>query len=775
MSKMNGERIYELMANMDDALILDSIPTALLAGTAVGSAAGAQATGAAPAGMEHTYLLTPTETPAPKGGFGGWLKGGGWIALTAGIVAAIGIAVGGFALMSDGENPAGTDPIGTGESATPIESDTEEPSQEVTEAPTEEETSEEETTEGETAEPHDVHTYGAWSFLLTPSCTEGGTRQRVCTVENCGASETEDWPAGLHAYGDGDTCTLCGHTWSIGNKLLFTTNGDGTCSAYTINVNITELVIPNYSKSGDLVVALDDRFASKLTTKLTSVTLPEGLRVIGDRAFYNCMALTSVNFPATLQTIGSQAFTGAGITSAELPEGLTSIGDIAFFGCKMTELTIPSTVTEMGKEVFGSCPVLSSITFAEGFAMTSLPVGFAADCPALTNVQLPATLTVIGDEAFRNDTALQTMDLPAGLLSIGKQAFSACPIASLTIPEGVTELGEEAFGGNPKLQTVTIPASVTSMGSYLFTSCSALTEIIFAEGSPITEIPIGFAAGCKSLTSIDLTSMTVIGRNAFSKTGFTSLTLPAGMVSLGEKSFTGSALTEIVIPASVTELGDSCFSSCAALKTVTFAEGSTLTRIPASFVASCPELTAVILPDSLTVINDSAFWNCPKLPMTEHENGLYLAMGDNPYAILCAPVSDEITSFTSHPNTVYIAGGAFNHCEALTEVTLNEGLISLGAMSFNSCYVLTAIHLPASLRVVGDEAFSGCGLLELTMPGGVTYIGSAMFETCRLMEKLHFQGTLAEWEAIEKHEEWISRYDDYTLICTDGELTIKAP
>ena len=628
-------------------------------------------------------------------------------------------------------------------------------------------------TESETESDHD-HIYGEWSFLKTPSCNEGGTRQRVCTVEDCNVCETEDWPAGRHSYGDRETCSLCGHTWNVGHALGFSTNNDGTCNVLCVNVRVTELDIPNYSKSGDLVVALDERFAAKLSNKLTSVTLPEGLHTIGDYAFYNCAALTTVNFPSTLRTIGYQAFTGSGITSVTLPEGLTSIGGFAFYGCKISEVTIPSTVIELGHNAFGKCSALNSITFAEGFSLTSLPVGFAADCPSLIEVQLPPTLTVIGDKAFHNATSLQSIDLPAGLLSVGAYAFSACPISSLTIPEGVTELGEEAFSVNPQLKVVTIPASVTSMGNNLFLSCSALTEIVFAEDSPITELPAGFAAGCKNLTRINLTKITVIGNNAFGYTGLRTLTLPEGLISLGENAFVESALTEIVIPASVIELGQSCFNACPNLTAVTFAEGSTLTRIPSYFVSACPKLAVVTLPDSVTVIDRKAFWNCPNLPLTEHQNGLYLAMGDNPYAILCTTTSVEITSFTSHPDTVYLAGGAFDNCRSLAQVTLNEGLVSIGYWSFNRCAALTSLRLPSSLRVLSDEALANCGLLELTTPADIAYIGSQMFYGCHL-EKLHFQGTLTEWEAIDKHDEWISHYDNYALVCTDGELTIKAP
>ena len=52
------------------------------------------------------------------------------------------------------------------------------------------------------------------------------------------------------------------------------------------------------------------------------------------------------------------------------------------------------------------------------------------------------------------------------------------------------------------------------------------------------------------------------------------------------------------------------------------------------------------------------------------------------------------------------------------------------------------------------------------------YIGMGIFEQCR-NERVYYQGTQAQWEAIPKHEEWISRYDAYDLICADGVIRVE--
>ena len=343
----------------------------------------------------------------------------------------------------------------------------------------------------------------------------------------------------------------------------------------------------------------------------------------------------------------------------------------------------------------------------------------------------------------------------------------------LTVPDGVTSLGEEAFANNGALERITIPASVTALGGYVFSSCGSLTEIAFAEGGLLTVLPDGFVSGCKKLTAMDLTGFTALGERAFYNTSLQTVILSDSLTSIGARAFNSTALTEIVIPASVTEIGEGCFWNCPSLQTVAFAEGSALTRIPTRFVMGCPELTSVTLPDTLAWVDDFAFAECPKLPMTEYEGCLYLTMWNNPYAILCDTVSEEITEVTIHPDTRHVAGGAFSDCEKLTAVILPEGVVSVGSRAFRHCYALASVQLPDSLRYIADYAFYACaGELEPTLPADLAYIGIGIFEQCR-NERVYYQGTQAQWEAIPKHEEWISRYDAYDLICADGVIRVE--
>ena len=107
------------------------------------------------------------------------------------------------------------------------------------------------------------------------------------------------------------------------------------------------------------------------------VIIDDGVRTIGERAFYSCSSLTSVTIGDGVTTIGGRAFYGcSSLTSVTIGNGVTTIGKEAFYKCSsLTSITIPNSVTEIGSNAFLRCSSLTSIT-------------------------IPNSVTTIGDYAF---------------------------------------------------------------------------------------------------------------------------------------------------------------------------------------------------------------------------------------------------------------------------------------------------------------------------------------------------------------------------------------
>ena len=91
----------------------------------------------------------------------------------------------------------------------------------------------------------------------------------------------------------------------------------------------------------------------------------------------------------------------------------------------------------------------------ESYSVTEIGNSAFSNCGALQSLTLPNSVTSIGGYAFHSCSALQSISLPDGLTSIGNDAFYYCSgLTSIEIPEGVTSIGDRAFSGCSGLETI---------------------------------------------------------------------------------------------------------------------------------------------------------------------------------------------------------------------------------------------------------------------------------------------------------------------------------
>ena len=223
-------------------------------------------------------------------------------------------------------------------------------------------------------------------------------------------------------------------------------------------------------------------------------SISEGVKVIGDSAFWGCESLTSINIPNGVTTIGNAAFQGCeSLTSINIPNSVTTIGWCAFYACdSLTSINIPNSVATIGEGAFYVCN-------------------------SLTSINIPNSVTTIGKNAFLGCRSLTSINIPNSVTTIGDSAFDGCEsLTSINIPNGVTTIENGAFLGCNSLTSINIPNSVTTIGMYAFWGCNSLTSINIPNG--VTTIGEGAFSGCKSLTSINIpNSVTTIGEGAFSE------------------------------------------------------------------------------------------------------------------------------------------------------------------------------------------------------------------------------------------------------------------
>ena len=142
-----------------------------------------------------------------------------------------------------------------------------------------------------------------------------------------------------------------------------------------------------------------------------------------------------------------------------------------------------------------------------------------------------------------------------------------------------------------------------------------------------------------------------------------------------------------------------------------------------------------------------------------------------------------------------IKDGVVTGCDyRATKISIPEGVTEIGEGAFESCWSLAEITIPGSVTEIGDGAFAGCtslasitipdnvtkisawaldscqSLAEITIPDSVTEIGKKAFVSCKSLADIRFGGTVSQWKAVEKGEDWNSGVSAITVHCTDGEM-----
>lgn len=196
-----------------------------------------------------------------------------------------------------------------------------------------------------------------------------------------------------------------------------------------------------------------------------------------------------------------------------------------------------------------------------GTDMTVFPdraLRFDTPNTTITEVILPEGLTTIEDAAFANCSALEKLNVPSSVTTLGRWILENTQVTSFTIPDGVTEIPASCFYGTD-ITSIVIPANVTSIGAWAFEGNDKLQSVVI-EGN-VTEIPQGCFIYISSLTSVTLPEgVTSIGADAFNQCKIASLTLPASLEVIGQRAFSNNEITQLTLPETIKEIQFSAFS-----------------------------------------------------------------------------------------------------------------------------------------------------------------------------------------------------------------------
>ena len=228
---------------------------------------------------------------------------------------------------------------------------------------------------------------------------------------------------------------------------------------------------------------------------LKTITLSDGLEIIGNSAFAGCTEITEVVVPSTVQSIEDWAFHGCTkLAKINIPDGITAITIHTFQETGLTSIKLPASVKKVDVCAFQDAHNLASINLEN---VTEVGA-WALYKTAITSADM-TKVTKIGSEALTG-TALTSVDLP-NAKEIGNTAFKTCSeLETVLLGESqIIQTGEWVFQNCPKLSKVILPNTLESIDAGTFSGCFALESIVIPN------------------------SVTLLGAWAFEKSGITEI------------------------------------------------------------------------------------------------------------------------------------------------------------------------------------------------------------------------------------------------------------
>lgn len=491
-------------------------------------------------------------------------------------------------------------------------------------------------------------------------------------------------------------------------------------------------VLSNFIISGNVLI--------KYVGIEEKVTIPEGIEIIGEKAFANNETIVTMVLPNSIKIIEDEAFSDCiMMQKINLPQNINYIGKSAFENCvKLIKVELPQNIDTINKSTFSRCQSLSDVILNDN-------------------------IKIIDDLAFYKCKKLKNINIKYGIEYIGELAFYMCnSLYSVNIPQTVRFLGNSSFSASGvRFAEINCKSTERDVFSY----CKKLKEIVFCEGAE--KIGANFAYGCSNLINVSFPStIKYIERNAFFKTPFLdnieenengikikyniifevkncneNITINDDIkVIAGGAFYNNNNIVKVDFNKSFKYINEYTFCECKNLKEVILPEN--IKEIPKGFFEGCNNLEKVLINNdnnTVEIINEKAFLYCENIKTMFSLNNIKGICYSSFYYLY------NIFKNNNNKHSIHMIDESYYNTKLFNNVaeSFDNMFIFLNCVINGINYKQEVLYIPEGIESISGYAFyQNKYIKKVVLPKSLKYIGQGCFFNCENLEKIEFNSKL---------------------------------
>ena len=374
----------------------------------------------------------------------------------------------------------------------------------------------------------------------------------------------------------------------------------------------------------------------------------------------------------------------------------------------------------------------------------------------IKTINIPNTVTEIGDNAFEICTSVETINIVNSLRIIGDYSFFGCTsLKNIEIPNSITSIGNYAFGICSRMTNIYMPNTVTNIGNDVFYCCPSLTDIYVDNLK--SNISLGYYEGTEAYIHYSdcKHDITINMYSKIAQIEEVSNNLIDGKISCGETykfkliDENGEVVTDEQIKLISHANEWESVQEEISLNEDGVYEIKNINR----------NITITIGQEKYQATDENGItWNYTyqygKAINVHYESGELAETVDIPshldgYEVISLYNSSEERSIFANAEDNYdnlerevesnrlLKNPQYESSLPIKTINIPDTVITIGNNAFEICTSVENINIPNSVTSIGEYAFFGCtSLTEIEIPNSVTNIENYSFYICTRLESI---------------------------------------